>query len=538
MKKKLSLTIYVLFYLIFLIATLLMIEGIPPDYRNIPPSEWLGILVSPIIPVIFLATESNSVKQKNLDNGRENAKRPSPPRQMTYKTPTGFCFGVWRGKYICKKVSDPGSILVHGSSGCGKSSTIIQSFLLNPRNENCNSLVLDLKHELATKCLAPEKIFSADNPHGKAIILDLLDRKQGFGWDPFYKLSDQSSETEVLDVMDTIALSIIPCAKGDSQVWSLAAQQFLRGALAYFFKVEKMTTLPDCIAAIKSTPVKDVVERILGGANPGGVIHSTMVTFQNMADETLTSIDMNLSQRITIFYTNPDLQWCLGANPRKCSPEDMLKHDIFLCIPESKLDQWGQLVFLIFNQFFTWAMDLPEKEEDPDRPYMACVLDETVALLAGVGANIPKLSQMLRIGARGKGITMLICCQSISGLEAAIGDKAEVKDLLSNLTYKFILDSCDNDTSEEIIGWCGKFLKKKTSVSGSGVQQKKTISYEDDSIVTKEELMSLVSTGEAILVSSQFGYMRLKKSYVFQDKFFKPLLTKVHDAKEGVNGGN
>lgn len=490
--------------------------------------------------VSFIATlflEGNtSVKDLNSESGKEAAKRPRPPAKMMYKEPVGFCFGSYKGKYICKKVNEPGSILVHGSSGCGKSSTIIQGFLLNPKNQNCNSIILDLKHELVDKCVLPSDVYSPSNPNGKTIILDPLDRKNGYGWNPFYKLSDESTETEVLDVMDTVALSIIPGGKGDSQVWSLAAQQFLRGALAYFYHVEKIKTLPEIIGAIKSKSIAEIVEQILAGATPGGVIYSTMVNFSGMAAETITSVDMNLSQRITIFFTNPDLQWCLGSNPRKCSPEDMLKHNIFLCLPESKLDQWGQLVFLIFNQYLTWAMDLPEKSEDPDRPYMACILDETVALLAGVGANIPKLSQMLRIGARGKGVTMLVCCQSISGLEAAINDKAEVKDLISNLTYKYILDSCDNDTSEEIIGWCGKYMKRKVSGSGSGTQQKNTTSYDDDSIIEKEELMSLVQTGEAILVTSQYGYMRLKKVYVFKDKFFKKLLEKVKSSNEVERG--
>ena len=492
----------------------------------------IGCLVSGCFLVVFLLYGSPSLKEQNRENGREQAKRPTPPGKMMYRHPVGFCFGSYKGKYICKRIEEPGSILVHGSSGCGKSSTIIQGFLLNPANRNCNSLVLDLKGELRDKCVHPYDVCTVSNPQGKTIILDPLDRKNGYGWNPFYRLNDRSTETEVLDVMDTIALSIIPCGKGDSQVWSLAAQQFLRGALAYYYHVERIRTLPEIIGAIKSKSIADVVEEILSGASPGGVIYGTIVNFQGMAAETITSVDMNLSQRITIFFTNPDLQWCLGANPRKCSPEDMLHHNIFLCLPEAKLDQWGQLVFLIFNQFLTWAMELPEKEEDPDRPYMSCILDETVALLAGVGANIPKLSQMLRIGARGKGVTMLVCCQSISGLEAAIGDKSEVKDLISNLTFKYILDSCDNETSEEIIGWCGQFLRKKTSGSGGGFQQKTNTSYEEESLVKKEELMSLVQTGEAILVTSQYGYLRLKKVFVFKNKFFKKLLFSVKEARK------
>ena len=99
------------------------------------------------------------------------------------------------------------------------------------------------------------------------------------------------------------------------------------------------------------------------------------------------------------------------------------------------------------------------------------------------------------------------------------------------MSYKYILDSSDSETSKEIIGWAGRYLKRKVSSSGSGTGQKNSISFEEDSILREQDLMSLPQTGDAILISNRAGYLRLEKCFVFKDKFFKKLLDEVKTEK-------
>ncbi len=509
-------------------------------YREMVPDAvweaktWLTIAGASCIPwVLSWINKTSTPEYQNREyDGRAKALHPKVPADMLYKTPTGFVFGKQGKMYVCKRVDEPGSILVQGGSGTAKSSTIIQEFLIDPNNKkNCCSCNLDLKGELLARCVLPEEIYGPDNPLGTVIVLDPMDRKKGYGWDPFYGLTDSSTDAEIHERMEIIAMCLIPIPKGDNAVWSQAAQQLLRGAMTFFYEEEGLRTIPDIIRAIKSDNIKQIIEKILSTAMPGSTAYTDVINFQDMADETLTSVDMNLSLKIVQFITNPDLEWCLGTNPRKASPEDMLQRSIYLCLPEDKLQQWGQLVFLVFNQFLSWMMGLPEHEADPDRKRFAMILDETVALLAGVGAPMPLLSQCLRIGARGKGCTILVCCQSIAGLYETMG-KDQTRDMVSNMSYKYILDSSDSETSKEIIGWCGKYMKRKLSASGGGLSQKNTISYEQDDIVREQDLMSLPQTGEAIMVSNRAGYLRLKKCFVFKDPYYKGLLDKVKQAKE------
>jgi len=511
------------------VVVLFALKGVPPDMASVTAKDlWLcGLIV--VFFYFFFLSEKN-LKSKNEDDGNVQARKKLPPKELCYRKPPAFCFGKdAKGRYVGKQADESGSILIQGSSGSGKSTTLIQSFLLNPQNrKECNTLVLDLKHELTDLCIRESDRYTAENPEGHFIVFDPMDRLNGFGYDPFFSLYETATEAEVYTVMDTVALSIIPSIKGDNAVWSLAAQQLLRGCLTFYYHEKHIKTLPEIIKKIKAASIAQVVEEIVTTVSPDSRAYMDLISFHGMADETLTSVDMNLSQRILPFYTSPDLEWCLGANPKKCSPEDLLHKSIMLCIPEDKLDIWAQLVFLVVNQFLTWMMSLPEKAQDKERKSLALILDETVALLNGVNANIPKLGQALRIGARGKGCTIVICVQSISGLQTVMS-KEEKDDMLSNLTYKIILDSINSDSSEEIIGWCGKFLKRKVTRTSD---KKETYSYTEEDIETAESLANLRKDKQLILISTDYGYCRINKAYVFKDKFFKPLLEKVKREKE------
>ena len=508
--------------------------GIPPD-QPITGKDWLGYFgIGCVVALVFWSSNMNNLRRMNEESdGHEEARWPKPPPDMVYyKQPTGFCFGTYGGGYVCKRVDEPGSILVQGSSGSGKSASLIQGFLLNPENKkNCRSLVLDLKHELADKCVAPEDVYSPRNLEGTCILMDPMDRKNGWGFDPFFLLNEDSTPSEVYDTCQVIAQSIVPSCKGDNKIWSDSARQYITGALSYYYTEERLRTLPEIVAKIKAEPIKKVVEKILTTAAPGSGAYTSIINFQDMADETITSVDLEASTRLGPFATSQDIIWCLGNNPRKCSPKDLLEKSIYLCLPEDKLVEWGQLVFLVFNLTLKWMMGLPEKSVDPKRPYLTMILDETVALMAGLEAKMPLLSQCLRIGARSKGCTMLVCVQSITGLYSVMG-KDEADDMISNLTYKYILDSTETRASKDIIAWCGKYSRRKVGRNGDGTKRSDNYSYTEEDIVSEQDLLTLPRSGDAILVSTRSGYLRLKKTMVFKDKFFKKLLENIAKKKE------
>lgn len=291
-----------------------------------------------------------------------------------------------------------------------------------------------------------------------------------------------------------------------------------------------MGTLTEIIKAILGAPIKDTVDEIVATASPDSDEYRNIIDFYGMADETLMSVYSNLAQKINVFASDRALAYCLGSNPKKFSPKNLLDQNVMLCIPEHKLEQYGQIVFLILNQFFLWGMQLPEHAQDPDRKPIGVIIDETVALLQGVGAKLTMLPQALRV-VRSKGIMIVTCVQSISGSQCVMSEQ-ECSDLLSNMPYKLFLDATTPETQKMICDWCGTYKKKSESWSGAGKDRKKTISYSEEAIVKPEDLMTLAGSGEAILITSISGYNRIKKAPVYRDKYFKDLLDEVKRKNE------
>lgn len=74
--------------------------------------------------------------------------------------------------------------------------------------------------------------------------------------------------------------------------------------MTYFYREEGLRTLPDIIREIKSDNIKAITEKIVTTAIPGSTAYTDIISFHGMADETITSVDMNLSMKIVQFITS------------------------------------------------------------------------------------------------------------------------------------------------------------------------------------------------------------------------------------------
>ncbi len=93
----------------------------------------LGGMITLFIWMQFLSHKS----LKPDDGGRKKYLHPDPPKDMLFDIPPygSVVFGShktgFKTYYICKPVQFEGAILVSGGSGCGKSTTIVEPYLLN-----------------------------------------------------------------------------------------------------------------------------------------------------------------------------------------------------------------------------------------------------------------------------------------------------------------------------------------------------------------------------------------------------------------------
>jgi hypothetical protein len=98
----------------------------------------------------------------------------------------------------------------------------------------CRAVVNDFKGELVERFYRP----------GQDLILNPLDAR-GLGWTLFNELLSKADLT-------AIAGSLIPPAKGEDRFWSAAAQDVLRGLMAYCYQYQKRTNI-DLWKAITSS---------------------------------------------------------------------------------------------------------------------------------------------------------------------------------------------------------------------------------------------------------------------------------------------
>ncbi len=515
-------------------VALTYIKGKPPDeLLYIPePSEWWAMIGLSIIPVLIIWIDNTkNIRRINEQDGREAAKRPPPEQGLLYKKPQGYCFGKYKGMYVCKRVDEPGSILIEGASGSGKSATIIQSTLLNPENKkNCRFFVIDIKEELQYKCLKPSDIYSPRNPGGDSIIISPVDRK-AYGFDCFYALSDTSTEGEVYEIMEVVSQSLIPPAHSDNKVWTDSARMLLTSCGTYFYHHEGVHTLPEIITKIKEEDIESIVQKIVRNTVPGSATYTSAIGFSKMAPETLYSVTLTMNNHILQFATSQSLVWALGQNPRKASPPDLLKYNLYVTLPEEKMTQWSNYIVLLINSVLHWLSGLPEHDMEPTRNYIGLFFEELGSLYAGVEGSIELLAPALRLYCRSKGATCVCCLQSISQLNEYIG-KELARDMAQNLVYKYYLSCGDPAEAREICTMAGKYMKRRVTSSGSGNQRKDSTSFTDEEILTESELLTLPREDEIVLLSEKSGYNRLEKVYVFKDRYFAPLLQEVKESRE------
>lgn len=412
---------------------------------------------------------------------------------------SGVVFGKLGGKYATMPETTDGHILVIGGAGSGKTAAIAIPTLMSWKER---VFAIDIKGELYEKTRkarsgAQIKVF---NPTDRGAC----------GYDPFYVLKhtdDISGEARAL------ALSICPLAADvKDPFWIKSAQNMLTGFLVYLSG--QGLNFSEAMKFIKSQPVKQLIALIMTDTDPQAERARIEVSqFDGMDDKTLSGVFTELSNHITIFAADDNLQRALSGEGNCITPADLENgYDIYCCIPEHKIEQWKDLLGMMCNQFLKSFERRPEGSKTP----ILFLIDE-----------FPRLGKMETISnglatLRSKKIHIALFVQSKSQLNAIYGkDVAEV--IADNCSYKAILKASEPTTQE----WCSKLVgtyeKTKTSsnynadVMGVGKGQGTSRTTEEKRIIKPEEFAYL----NDVVCVFPTGYHRLQKANYYEDKTFQ-----------------
>ena len=407
---------------------------------------------------------------------------------------------------------------------------------LSPRAHN---FIVDIKGELRDLTMVP-----GDN----SIVINPTDSK-AWGIDPFYKIKQTDSESEIYKVMSTVAISLIPPYEGSNSFFSDQAREMLKGCFTYYFKYKQgCDTFTKVLRETLSRPIGETVAEILQVATKGGPAFVSVVDFAEIsqstdgekpryeATETVTNIYMNFKAKCAMLLADEDIANCLDRKDKAFTPEMLLERDVYFCIPKDKVGQYSQLCYMTLNQIFMWILSLEESSKvrmmGRERLPIGIVFDEVVAVMSSAGGKLSVLIDVLRL-ARSVGCMVVLCVQSTSGLRCVYKDD-EVDDILSNCAFRVYLDATTTSTQKQISESAGTYKERKGTYSVTDGRQSNSLTFEDRPIVEQSDLITLGGSDEAIMISTRTGYCRMKKVPYYKEPFYRRIFDFIQNKKLGI----
>jgi len=296
-----------------------------------------------------------------------------------------------------------------------------------------------------------------------------------------------------------MALAIIPKPPGINEpFWVESAQNFLTGAILHFWG--ESLSFPETMKKIQGTAAEMLVKIISESMTETARLFVSQL--QGLDAKVLGGVFAEVSNKIMVFATDTNIIRCLQKSD-VISPVDLERgKDIYLCIPEDKLDQWKPFTSLVVNQFLK---EFERRTEEHAAPIL--VLLEEFARFGKVEA-VNGLATL-----RSKKITMCLILQSLAQLDAIYGQENR-KIIADNCSYKAILNATDAETQDYFSRLVGTWDKPYSSSSENYSEILKlptgtSISTrpEEKRIIKPEEFATL----SEIVLLTPYGFMRAEK---------------------------
>ncbi len=310
-----------------------------------------------------------------------------------------------------------GHILAVGSTNSGKSSCFVIPTL---RRWSGNVFCIDIKGELYKH---------TKDKRTNAKIFDPLN-KSTYGFDPFEVLDKTDNKAPEAEA---IAMALIPMSPDVKEpFWGQSARNMLTGCILHFYNEGKtfIETIREILtpAAPKNTiepvrvpPFVQLIEDIYDNTKSEAA-RTYISAFVGLDEKPLSSIYAELSRHIMRFVTDKDIVNCLSQKKR-ISPDDLENgRDIYISVPEHRLEQWRSLLTLMVSQFIHHFEKRPDLTATP----ILFMLDEFARLgkIEGITNAFATL--------RSKKITICAVVQSLAQLDLIYGEP----------TRRVIVDNC------------------------------------------------------------------------------------------------
>ena len=460
-----------------------------------------------------LAPDTN-LKKEPLQ--KRSAMYPAVPPELLSTEPDGIILGKWRSKYVRIPFDKIYHYCILGGPGSGKTSTILLDTLLAnfaTKSNRFQTFAIDIKGELNQK--------STYRFSDEVMVVNPADRSTS-GWDPYYRLTKNSSGDLIIEAIEEIAQALIISTNSNDSFFVENARTMLSGLLIHFFNQGE--SFIDSVNKILEADAGALIEEIIRDSLPSDLHYKFLAKYSGKKAESIEDIMTEMTTNLSIF-SKSDIKFCMRDNYLKASPNSFKEgKSIFLAIPEHLLESYKPILRLCTVQTLR---ELERRSENEQTPII--VLIDEFARLGRIEGIFGALATL-----RSKKVMIMLAFQSLGQCEM-VYSKAETKVLVDNCRVKLIAEASETETARMVSDWAGKYREKKET-QNTGRNRNRSYTYEDRPIVEPADLITLTQNEEVIIILSGTGYLRIKKAFYFKDDVLSTLAKRVKDYNSQFGG--
>lgn len=441
----------------------------------------------------------------------------APRRENRFKQPQGVVLGRTNSQYVCIPLDKHNLVsgCIIGAPGSGKSSGPYICTLANlfATNQHATCFVVDIKGELSQ--------YSVDRSSRQVKIVDPEDLSS-YGWDPYYNLTQSSSDDDVIEALDKIARAIIVDNNPKNAFFVNQARKIMIALCLFFFRKQVWSDedgnvksgFADSICEIKSSDVTALIKRVLENqaiCSKHKQIQSMLSEFADTDEsEAMQGIKLQLGEHLDVFTRKNVMHMLSPDNEKLATPLDLNNGiSIFLSIPETKLESMSALFRLIVCQ------TLSEMENRPPESDVCLILLDELPRIGKLERLMTSLATL-----RSRQVSIFMAIQDVSQLQYIYGHDAAR--IILNLCVVICTLSCsDIETGKMLSEWSGYYEEKRKSrtrkSSSSDRSGSVSTSFERRPVVEISDVMRLRTEG-GVMLWIEGRYCRVRRIRYFEDK--------------------
>lgn len=323
-------------------------------------------------------------------------------------------------------------------------------------------------------------------------------------------------------------IPMLPSVK--DPVWIQTAQNFLTGAIHYYFGLEY--TFAETMLAIQTSSVLDIIDEIMEDDNITAKVY--MNKLREVQEKVLSNVGMELSNLASL-VTDPAVIDALS--PREgCDLLDWAElntptepFDVILEIPEANLERWRPMLLLMINQLVKSLERRPQRtyKRDNELPPVLVMLDEfpRIGMVSAIQNGLAGLATL-----RSRGVTFAHFVQSLANLEDIYGSTASrvIADICSYKVVLGVTDAASQRYFAEIVGTT-ESLQRSFHVNHNPYNGR-VAGYSQNHSENREPIIypHQFSTLRDVVLITPCGYFRVKKTLFVgcEDWFLRLQLSK------------